>query len=341
MGPELDVRVEQRAEGDFWKGVPLAPPAPFVCTSRDRDGKIFYLVPPFPGGTPWRFGTVYDVVKHPERWAERKAGGIPGGNRDTKAMNLINGRRNERLGMEQDWSELWGRENGKTAIIIATGPSLTQSLPEIAYNAKDREKFFTMGFNRTLRACDVDYFVSVDRVAQCDWIARDTGDTRLIASTTSNPDIAEQFRDRYWGDNFLDGVDYGFSPLRTLLGITLAEAMFAAYKLGAKEIWLYGTDFAIAGAHVSTPDGQGHYTLARYFFDLPVTYGLKMAGRCDIVPEQFPVRGIHGKLVFINYELWANASYALAMCMMLEGGGVTVRNKSAAGILFWGVDEKS
>ncbi len=337
----VGVRVVERSEGDFWKGVPLVFPMPSVMPSRDAYGKLFYLVPPFPGGTPWRFGTVYDIVKYPEKWAHRSPGGIPGATRDTEAMHFANAKRNERLGMEHDWCELWDREHGKTAIVIATGPSLTRSLPEIAYHRKDRDKFFTIGLNRTLRACDVDYFVSLDRVAQCDWITRDTRETKLIASTTSNPDIAEQFEDRYWGENFLEGIDYGFSPLRTLLGITLAEAMFAAYKLGAKELWLYGADFAVSGAHVVRPDGKQTYTLGRYYFDLPAHSGLQMAGRSSIVPEQFPVRGIKGKMVFINYELWANASYALAMCMMLDGAGVTVRNKSAAGILSWGLDGES
>lgn len=331
------VQVVERAEGDFWKEVPLAPPKPSVIASRDANGDVFYILPPFPGGTPWRFGTVHDLVKNPTKWAARTNGSIAGSNRDTHAMNILNAERNERIGMKKDWSELWGCEEGKTAIIVGTGPSLVESLPEIANHAEDRDRFFTIGFNRALRAMDLDYFVSLDRIAQCDWITRDTGRTKVIASTCSNPDIAEQFKERYWGENFLDGVDYGFSPLRTLLGLTLPEAMFAAYKMGAKEIWLYGTDFALSGAHVTGAPPRGGYVLGQYYFDTPSSGGLKL--RHDLVPEQFPVRGIHGKLVFINYELWANASYVTAMCMMLDGT-VPVRNKSRAGILFWGTDEQ-
>ncbi|MHC4644224.1 MAG: 6-hydroxymethylpterin diphosphokinase MptE-like protein [Planctomycetota bacterium] len=338
MSEVAGVEVTERVEGDFWKGVPLARPLPLVTASRDRNGDIFYILPPCPGGQPWSFGSVYDIVKHPARWANRSTGAIAGSNRDTHAMNLSNAHRNERMGMEQDWSELWERERGKTAIIIATGPSLTQSLPEIAYHVKDRDRFFTIGFNRAHRAMDLDYFVSLDRVAQPDWITRDTGETKLIASTCSNPDIAAQFADRYWGENFLDGIDYGFSPLRTLLGLSLPEAMFAAYKLGAKEIWLYGADFALSGVHVEGEPPLGGYHLTKYYFDTVPSGGLKM--RTDLgSPAQLPVRGIHGKMVFINYELWANASWVTAMCMMLDGV-VPVRNKSRAGILFWGVDEK-
>ncbi len=334
----VGVELTEVAEGDFWKGVPLASPMPSVIVTRDREGDIFYILPPCPGGQPWTFGAVYDAVRNPEQWARRNTGAIAGSNRDTRALNRTNATRNERMGMERDWSELWGREQGKIAIIVGTGPSLSHSLPDITYHAKDKDNFFTMGFNRAHRAMDLDYFVSLDRVGQCDWITRDTGDTKLIASTCSNPDIAAQFRDRYWGENFLDGIDYGFSPLRTMLGLTLPEAMFAAYKMGAKEIWLYGTDFALSGAHVKGAPPQGGYHLGKYYFDTVAPAGLKMRSDLGDMP-QLPVRGIHGRLVFINYELWANASWVTAMCMMLEGT-VPVLNKSRAGILFWGVDEK-
>ena len=118
------------------------------------------------------------------------------------------------------------------------GPSLTESLPEIAGKAKDRDKYFTMGFNRAFRALDLDYFITLDRCAQPDWITRDTGDTKMIAATTAAPHITKKFKHRYWGDNFLYGIDYGFTPLRVGLSITLCEAMFAALKMGAEKVLL-------------------------------------------------------------------------------------------------------
>ncbi len=324
--------------GDFWKGVPLVPPRAAVIATRDAVGRVFYVMPPAPGGErPYCFMAIYDPIRHPETWAERKPGAIQGGGRDTAAIARRNAQENEELGLDHDWAELWGREEGKVCLMVCGGPTLTESLPEIAKYAEDRERFFTMGHNRSFRAMDLDYFVSMDRVGQDDWIPRDPGDTVLVAATTSNPHVAKRFKHRYWGDNFLYGVDCGFAPLRTGLAITLPECMFMAYKLGAREIWLYGADFALTGAHVEHPKGD-HYVLGKYYFD-SAWASRATEVHTNFQPEQIPVRGIHGKLCFTNYELWSYAAYTTAMCMMLQGADVKVRNKSKSGILFWGTDE--
>jgi len=192
-----------------------------------------------------------------------------------------------------------------------------------------------MGFNRAHRACDLDYFVAADRCAQSDWITRDTGETVLIAATTAAPHITRAFKNRYWGDTFQYGIDYGNAPLRVGLSITLCEAMFAAYKLGAHRVLLYGCDFALAGAFIQNGE-KSHFLLTKYYFDTTPSVGLKI--RAGLVPEQFPVRGIHGKLCFTNYELSAYAAYTTAMCMMLKGGNVEVENRSGQGILFWNTE---
>jgi len=333
-----NAQVSAGTGGDFWKGVPAVLPSPHVLVSRDAEGKVYYILPPAPGGAhPYRFCSVYDLVRHPEAWEARRPGEICGGNRDTERINHMNAEANERLGMEHDWKELWDREQGKTAIIIGTGPSLTDSLPEIANYAQKRETHFVMGFNRAHRACDLDYFVTLDRCAQPDWITRDTGETVMIAATTAAPHVTREFKNRYWGDNFLYGIDYGFAPLRVGLSITLCEAMFCAYKLGATRILLYGCDFALSGAFVER-EGKNHFLLTKYYFDTPPSVGLKI--RQGIVPEQFPVRGVHGKLCFINYEMWAYSCYVTAMCMILRGANVEVENRSGAGILFWNVERR-
>ena len=179
---------------------------------------------------------------------------------------------------------------------------------------------------------DLDYFVVIDRRCQEDWIDRDTGNTTLIATTSAQPAITGKFERRYWGESFLAGTDEGNAPLRVGLCISMCDAMLAAYKLGAEEIWLYGADFAMSG----TTDGQ-QYALEKYYFDLPSYVGLGI--RPENLREMQPVAGRDGKLGFINYELWAYACYATAMCCMIEeSGGVRVRNKSKAGILSWGTE---
>jgi hypothetical protein len=325
--------VTSRDGGDFWKGVPAVPPSPSVLVARNADGRTYYLMPPAPGGAnPYRFSAVYDVVRHPEMWEARRPGQIAGGGRDTERITKKNAEENERLGFEHDWKELWGAESGKTAVIIGTGPSLSDSLPEIANYAQKRDTHFVIGFNRAMRACDLDYFVTGDRCAQADWITRDPQETKLIAATSAAPHITRQFKNRYWGDNFLYGIDHGFAPLRVGLSITLCEAMFCAYKMGAHKILLYGCDFALAGAFVEQGE-QSHFVLTKYYYDTPPSTGLKI--RRGIVPEQFAVRGVNGKLCFTNYELWSYAAYATAMCMMLQGANVEVENRSGSGILFW------
>jgi hypothetical protein len=305
--------------------------------SRNADGKVYYVVPPAPGGgNPYRCGAVFDVVRHPETWEHRRPGQIQGASRDTERLTMANAVANEQLGFEQDWKDLWGREQGKTAIIIGTGPSLTDSLPEIAELAK-AEDTFTIGFNRAHRAMDLDYFMVMDRCAQQDWITRDPGETILIAGVSAAPHITSRFKNRYWGDDFLYGLDYGFAPLRVGLAITLCEAMFAAYKMGAHRVLLYGCDFALQGAFIQ--DGpKGRFVLQKYYFDTTPSRGMKI--RKDMVPEQFPVRGIHGKLCFTNYELWAYSAYATAMCLMLGGANVEVENRSGQGILDWNTERR-
>jgi hypothetical protein len=321
---------------DFWEGVPAVSSSPHVFVSRDPVGKICYVMPPAPGGAnPYQASSIYDPILHPETWEARRPGAIPGGNRDTVRIVHTNAETNERLGFDHDWKELWGRETGKTAVILGTGPSLTDSLPEIDNYAQQRDTHFLIGFNRAHRACDVDYFVAGDRCAQPAWITRETGDTVLIASTTAAPHINRKFKNRYWGDTFQYGLDYGFAPLRVGLSITLCEAMFCAYKLGAHRVLLYGCDFALSGAFVDEGE-KSRYLLAKYYFDTNSSVGLEI--RNNLVPQQWAVRGIHGKLCFINYELSAYACYATVMCMILKNANVEVENRSGQGILFWNTE---
>lgn len=326
-------------KGEGGSPPPEPNPSGMVFVGYNSEGKRFFALPPAPIGAPYQcFGTVMDFVAHPEEFMLRKPGEINGSGPDTRFIIQRNLVENRKLGPMRDWKELWGREKGKICLMVCAGPSLTESLPEIAELARDKDTYFTMGFNRSHRAMDLDYFVSMDRRAQPDWITRPTDGCKFISVTTGSPKIAAKLEDRYWGESFLCGVDEGMTPLRTGMAITQCDAMHAAYKLGAKEIWLYGSDFAVSGSM----ERQGPtmaYKLGRYYFDTPFALGFKPSRTA--FPHQFPVGGIHGTLCFMNYQLWVYACYAFCMCMMLEkSGGIIVRNRSRAGILKWRTDEE-
>jgi hypothetical protein len=310
-------------------------PPPFVGESRDALGKSIYILPPSVGnGRPYTWLLYMDLFQHPEK-ITRQTSHIPGYNRDTVAINHRNAERNEDLGLEHDWRELWGSEEGKICVLVCPGPSLARTLPEVQ-RLQACDNVFSMTFNRGFRAVDADYFVCLDRNGQRDWIPRDPGRTKLIAATTSAAHVNAHFHHRYWGDSCNEGIDFGFELIgKSGLGITQCEAMLAAYRLGAKEIVLYGSDFALSGAHVEQGE-KSHYVLAKYYFDSRPKVGLE--ARARMYPEHAPVLGIGGQLCFTNYELWSYASYVTCMCMMLEKVGVKVRNKSGAGILRWGVE---
>lgn len=236
-----------------------------------------------------------------------------------------------------DWKELWGREKGKTCILACPGPSLTESLPEIAL-ARKGEDVFVMGFNRTHRVLDVDYFVTIDRIGKPDWITRDVGETILIAATQAAPHITREFSKRYWGEEFLHGGDEGMTRLHSGLTLTVCDAMYAAYRLGATRIELYGCDCAISGHRAVDAKGKAYWHLDKYYVDQRSVTGTD--DRRGSFGRQWPVFGIDGRTVFVNYEMIANAAYITASRMMLTHAGVEVVNKSKTGILFWGCHER-
>lgn len=278
---------------------------------------------------------VPDFIENWELICKRQSQSVPGGGRDTKTIIHSNVEANRRLGLMADWRRLWGCEEGKRCLLICAGPSLTGSLPELAV-AMQADDVFTMGFNRSHRLVDLDYFVAVDRVAQPDWITREPGKTVLIAATSAAPHVCREFTQRYWGELFLEGADEGLTPLQVGLPISISHAMHAAYRLGAKEIDLYGCDYALSGHRAVDATGKSYYHLDKYYADQRSHVGTD--ARRGSFPGSWPVIGIGGRMVFVNYELWANAAYTVAMCRMLEYGGVKVANKSKAGILFWGCD---
>jgi hypothetical protein len=310
-------------------------PYQLVQKVKDLDGSTLYILPPNPIGNPFEMLVAKDWVQHPEEFEKVRRGQIQDLVPDGQALLERNFRENKRLGFKHNWKELWGREAGKTCIIVSCGPSLTESVDEIRA-LRSKPGYFTLGINRALRATPCDYFFAEDRRAASDssgisdWIQDDPRNTTLIATTTVCSDIVPHFRNRYWGEHYLTAQPSRCTPLGTAMAITLCDAMHAAYKLGAKEILLYGCDFAISGGRNTGAKGP-RWRLENYYHDVDVPHGLSI--RPPQLRNPVPMVGINGKLVFVNWELVCNAAYTTAMALMLEGGGVRVRNCSPQGIL--------
>jgi hypothetical protein len=305
------------------------------------DGEFFYVLPPNPAGNPYEMLVVPDWVQRPQMWEDGSRGSIQNLVPDGKALLERNYRANRRLGFRHDWRELWGRETGKTCILVSCGPSLPESVEEIR-KLRGKPGHFTLGINRALRATPCDYYVAMDRRASSDasgltdWIADDPRNTTLIASTSLCSDIAPRFKNRYWGEHYLTEQQTRCAPLGTAMVITLCDAMHAAYKLGAREILLYGCDFSITG-RAAGPPSKRRWELENYYHDVSGPDGLAI--RFGALQKPIPISARNGETVFVNWELVCNAAYTTCMAMMLTGGGVRVRNRSPQGILWETWDE--
>ena len=310
-------------------------PYQLIQVSVDLDDRRFYILPPSMVGNPYKMLIVHDWVLYPDMWEKSRAS-IPNLVPDGRALLERNYRANRTLGFKHDWRELWGREEGKTCLLMGCGPSLSDSIEEIR-NLRGKPGYFTMAINRAIRTTSCDYYFVLDRRAASDgsgisdWIVEDPRNTRLIASTSVCSDIAPKFKNRFWGEHHVTAQDSGKTSLGVNLLITLCDAMHAAYKLGAKEILLYGCDFSMSGRAVDTPRGK-RWQMENYYSDMTVDQGFAI--RIEPLREGMPVIGIDGTVVFVNWELVCNAAYATCMAMMLAAGGVRVRNRSPRGILW-------
>jgi len=322
----------------LWDGIPPSPTFQMFLTSVDHEGRTIYIFPPAPTGSGGMQMTMsYDWVRHEDKWQEKRRSNISGASVDTQDLLLRNFNLNAMAseGFKHDWSELWGREAGKTAVVVSCGPSLLQSLPEIKALAK-RPDVFVVGINRSLRVIRPDYFVAVDRRCQGDWVESagegQYEDCIMIAGTSVRPEVALKFKQVYWGE-LLVALKYAeVAVLSAKLSITLCDALLAAWKLGASRILLYGADFSISGDCMERKDGTRYFRLKKYYYDTSSRDGLEI--RQSVHPMQVPTRGRNDELVFVNYELMAYAGYTKAICKMLIDGGIPVENRTPCGILW-------
>ena len=327
--------------GEVLRDLPSLSLPQFVVPSFDSLGRLLWMVMlPSPHGPEKSVAIIYDWFKHPEVWEERRPLHLAGESPDMQEVLMRNFLANTRLGFEQDWKKLYGAEKGKTAIILSCGPSISDDVEEIKKLRMQKDKYFTIGFNRAGRLMNLDYFVSVDRRAKSrkdqlhqDWMDQAPGkNCKLISSTTGCPDIVSMFEpaQRYWGESMIGGLDAGNARMATGLGITLCETMNVAARLGASELLLYGCDFAIPV--IAERDAQGliKFTETKYYFDVSASDGLAL--RRSMYTHEWIIRGKDGSPIAINYELIANCAYMQCMATMLRHNGITVTDKTKSGI---------
>ena len=320
----------------IWQNTPAVTPYQLIATTRDPQGRTVYVLPPC-NANPHEMLICLDWVKHEDLWRRIDKGAIINAVPDTHALMEMNYRQNKKLGFRHSWDELWGREQGKTCLMVCPGPSLAASEEEIR-DLKAKPDYFTMGINRAIRSpIHLDYFFMVDRRGvsgvggRSDWIRCEPRRTTLIATTTARHGICRPFAKRFWGEHHVTAEDSGMANMTTNLWITLADAMFAAYKLGATRILLYGCDFSMPGE--LSRDSKGPcWHCGNYYFDMDAFHGMEI--RQHLYKDQRPLRGINDSLVFVNWEFVTHAAYATCMAMMLERGGIPVDNRTPCGILW-------
>lgn len=305
--------------------IPESPrPAYLLFESISPGGWPVWCLPPHPWGDPRKQLLLYDWVHEHDLWMSGLAPRNSGA--DRKELAESNFERNKRFGFK-DWQKLWGRERGKRCLLLSCGPSLRDSAAEIA---KERKKAntFTLAINKAISFLKPDYYCAVDRRGDPSWRVGNCRSTTLIASTTvSRHAVMNTYKDKFWGEGFLTKETAEVAPITTRMPLTICDAMFAAYKLGARELWLYGCDYSISG------DGDGlDQPNPRYYFDTSTQEAMALGARGGDVPG--PVRGIGDKVVFVTWELVAYAAYTTAMACMLARGGMDVRNRSPRGILW-------
>lgn len=308
--------------------IPKAPKAAnLIFESVDKAGVPMWFMPPSPVGNPYEMLAAFDLTRDPDRFLRREPRSIMGLVPDGQALLDTNFRRNSAFGF-RDWKELWGREEGKTCLLLSCGPSMRQSRSE-AFLERSRPGFFTLALNKSIALGDVDYYYAMDRRGDESWYVGKRPETTLLATTTVNRHaVANEYKDTYWGEHFIASEPAKISPIGTHMAISLCDAMFAAYKLGAKEIWLYGCDFALVGQGPITKELRQKGI--QYYFNESAERGLSIRPHKTV----YPVRGINDKLVYITWELVCYAAYCTTMAMILTRGGVTVRNKTPVGILW-------
>jgi hypothetical protein len=302
-----------------------------IHIGRGPNNERVYLMPSL---RDYRYMHVFDWPQHEDRWLHPAKKGIPnisrGERKKFQENHLMNLHNYEPM---KDWKKLWGKEDGKTALFVSSGPSLPESAAEIQRLAK-RDDTFTIGINRAIRAVPLDYYFILDRWGSDDWFQDGPfKKTTLIASTTVNHFFPPMFNKIYWCEHWHCDPPAPVTGVSTDLSITITDALMCAYKMGAKRVLLYGCDYSCT----YTIDDRG-YKVEMYYFDRHWTQ--EADKRPKDYHAHYAVEGIHDEIVLMNRELMMYATYTKCMCLMLENAGVPVYNRTPRGMLFHRWDEK-
>jgi hypothetical protein len=313
----------------LWATPELPRPAHLLFESVSDRGWPMWYMPPNPGGNPYQMLVAFDWVHESERWLAQDKASIPGMVPDGGELVEQNFERNAAFGFK-DWRQLWGKEQGKRCLLLGAGPSLRESRTRIFKEAK-KLNTFTLAMNKAIGIGDTDYFYAMDRRGHASWKVGGRPKTTFIGTSTVNRyAVANKYKDMYWGEHYILPRRAPVAPLATRMCISMTDAMFVAYKLGAKEIWLYGCDYALAGE--GPVRGNLLQANIRYYFDTPAEAPNAMGMRQH--KAVYPIRGINDKIAYSTWELICYAAYTTAMAIILTRGGVTVRNKTPSGILW-------
>jgi hypothetical protein len=244
-----------------------------------------------------------------------------------------------------NWRELWGAEEGKIALVCAVGPHLMEKRDEVTELMKDRDNFFSIGFSRALYSGPLDYYTCLERrpPGEFKW-GKKFPDTKLIAATSAYPGIVGSFKKKntYFGEAFVtfseEGrwLDSAMERMTIVLGNICPDTLMMCHFLGAKEIWLYGHEFActVIDAQEADPEAApGQKIVDKYYFDMSVRsqhltfYGVSQ-------DAYFPMIGVDGEEYATSYGL-VNASMCCeATCRLLMEHGMKVVDKTKKGN-FW------
>jgi hypothetical protein len=295
-------------------------PINLIMMSQSDAGYPVWLAPPTPNSGSPNLRVVYDWLHEVDKWHIRaKGAGHVARPLNAQALYDANFMHNSSLGKFHDWKDLWGREKGKTCAMLCPGPSLKAP-------PKD-ENAFSMGLNRSI-TLKPDYYFAIDRRGDPSWVVGSCPDTTLIASTgVCRYAVENAYKESYWGEHYVVEEPSNCTCMAAFLQITLCDAMFAAYKLGAKQVDLYGANFAILGEKM---DGR-QIKNAAYYFNAGIEEGMKVR---NPKTQVFAITGIGGETVLVTWDLVVQAAYATIMADMLTRSGCTVRNRSERGILW-------
>lgn len=243
-----------------------------------------------------------------------------------------------------DWRRLWGKEKGKTALVLAPGPHLLDHEDEIKKLSEDRDNYFTLAISRAINAFQPNYYLTIERRKPAYWDSEKMKfpQTTLIAGANADWRMCKAFRNRFFGETFNTAselgtmLDSGKERLTIVMGNCSADALLVAYRLGAKKINVYGYEFSCSMIPSGDPDKED--TVDNYYHDMKITDPhLRLWGVSTV--KYFPAKGIDGELCATSYHLVTVAAYCEGVAEMIENHGVEVENRTQKGQ--WWFKQKS